>query len=506
MKKRIISCFVCIVFLFSTVTAFAATDRNAIQLFGHRASGNTLDVMMYANTDTNFSERNISVSLGGTELPVEKFQPYASDERGTSWIVVMEPNGYESVQKMVNSLVRTIASNLNEKDNLTIYNASRNEKNEFLSSESTIMQLADAVLKSNGDIKLFDTVNSALNTLKTSTELNERKCLLIISEGSDKASSYTLSEACKTAEQLPIAVYTVGITRGSESLTNNFKNLSELTRATTSGMAIAVDNFNEPAEEGASVANQLLTNEKNCYIVSANFSGLTEKQPDFTRIAVSLQLEKEKLEDAIENVDAKPFNAVVKDSAEETSAEVAVPDTFPQNVIYQVRENWPIKDMRINIAIAAAVLVLILLLIISASRRKAKKKAAANLQEEEEELASSSETGPVEEPESDGTMPLSKVTITLTNVVSGEAITGNIYDYSLKAGRSSKMALLGDPSISGEHMEFIWQNGCLYVQDTNSTNGTKVNGKGIKGAVALNQSDVIHAGKSDFRVNWRSNH
>ena len=68
------------------------------------------------------------------------------------------------------------------------------------------------------------------------------------------------------------------------------------------------------------------------------------------------------------------------------------------------------------------------------------------------------------------------------------------------------MALLGDPSISGEHMEFIWQNGCLYVQDTNSTNGTKVNGKDIKGAVALNQSDVIHAGKSDFRVNWRSNH
>ena len=194
MKKRLISCFVCIVFLFSAVTAFAATDHNAIQLFDHRVSGNTLDVMMYASTDTNFSERNISVSLGGTELPVEKFQPYASDDLGTSWIVVMEPNGYESVQKMVSSLVRTIASNLSGKDNLTIYNASRNEKNEFLSSESTIMQLADAVLKSNGDIKLFDTVNSALNTLKTSTELNERKCLLIISEGSDKASNYTLSD------------------------------------------------------------------------------------------------------------------------------------------------------------------------------------------------------------------------------------------------------------------------------------------------------------------------
>ena len=112
----------------------------------------------------------------------------------------------------------------------------------------------------------------------------------------------------------------------------------------------------------------------------------------------------------------------------------------------------------------------------------------------------------VEPGSSDGpTTPLSKVTITLTNVKTGEQFTGGIHNTSIKAGRSAALTLKGDPSISGTHMEFVWQNGCLYVQDANSTNGTMVNGKEVHGAVALNQNDMIHVGTSDFRVNWHSN-
>ena len=501
MKKRLIICVLCVLILLSAGSAFAV-DQNAVQVFGSETKGTTLDVLLYARANSAFSEKNFSISVGGTELPVKGMQPYSAENCGTSWIVVMEPNAYESVQKMVAGLVRSLAAELKGKDTLTIYNASRNEKNEFLTAESTIIQLADAVLKSNGEIRLYDTLNTALNTFKTSTELNARKCLLIITEGADKGSSYTLTEACKTASQLPITVYTVGTTRGSESLTNNFKEISELTRTTGSGIAVAVDNYSRPEEEGAAVANQILDNEKNCYILSASLNNLKEHQPDTTEIKTTLQLDKERLEASLSDVDGRPINAAI-DAANEIQTE-SVPNTFPQNVIYQIKQYWPIEDSRINIAIAAAVAVLVLLLIIGAAKKKAKRRASeAAVEPEVAEEPDGTETGMPEE--NGGTMPLSKVTITLTNVKTGEAVSGNIYDYSLKAGRSSKLALLGDASISGEHMEFIWQNGCLYVQDTNSTNGTKVNGKDIRGAVALNQSDMIHAGKSDFRVNWRSN-
>ncbi len=58
----------------------------------------------------------------------------------------------------------------------------------------------------------------------------------------------------------------------------------------------------------------------------------------------------------------------------------------------------------------------------------------------------------------------------------------------------------------GKHHAMIFFDGsAYYITDLGSRNGTWVNGTRVQGAVPLHQSDMIHAGDSDFIVNWYSN-
>ena len=154
---------------------------------------------------------------------------------------------------------------------------------------------------------------------------------------------------------------------------------------------------------------------------------------------------------------------------------------------------WAKANLILCAAGAALVVLLIFVLLISliVKNRRNKKTAGDDSQ---------GKTNPVITEKAHG-----KVTVELTNKVSGEKFSGDIHDSTLKAGRSAELRLSGDASISREHMEFVWQNGILYVQDTTATNGTWVNGARLRGAMPLHQSDVIHAGDSDFIVNWYSN-
>ena len=104
-------------------------------------------------------------------------------------------------------------------------------------------------------------------------------------------------------------------------------------------------------------------------------------------------------------------------------------------------------------------------------------------------------------------VPGYKVEVCLTDMKTGCAYKGYFPDANktsaLKVGRLADL-IISDDTISREHFEFIWQSGILYVHDLNSTSGTKVNGERISTMVALYQSDIISAGKSDFRVNWQT--
>lgn len=57
-----------------------------------------------------------------------------------------------------------------------------------------------------------------------------------------------------------------------------------------------------------------------------------------------------------------------------------------------------------------------------------------------------------------------------------------------------------DQHVSGNHAKLLIKNNLLFIEDLNSTNGTYVNGKRIKGRVKLFGQDEIKIGTTIFKV------
>lgn len=490
--KRLISFLLCALILMSLTSAFASGGET-LRVFGYQPTESSLDVILYAKAEEYFSEKNFSVQLESINLSADKLTPYSDVDSGTSWIVIIEPSASSpTTQVTVSEIISSLMASFGKKDNIAIYDAASGSKTEFLSTASTVMPIVENALKGKGASKLYDTIKSALTTFSTNTTLNDHKCLLVISRLEDDNSAYYFTDACKDAASLPVTIYAIGLTGTSNTLKGKFQEFKALPEATRSGLAIALEDINK--DNAAPAIKQITDNEKNnFFVLSAPLSSDLQNIPDtVVPMTVTLQLKDTKLEDMLPDVDSAAIKAMIP--AEGSTEELSEPEpTSKPNIIEKVKDNWPIEDPIINIL--AAVLLLGIIILIIVLRKRARRS-------NEEELFDEGETVSVVE---DHTKPLSKVTITLTNVKTGEQFTGDIHGVSIKAGRSAALALKGDPSISGTHMEFIWQNGCLYVQDAKSTNGTMLNGKEIVGAVALNQNDMIHIGTSDFRVNWHSN-
>ncbi len=78
-------------------------------------------------------------------------------------------------------------------------------------------------------------------------------------------------------------------------------------------------------------------------------------------------------------------------------------------------------------------------------------------------------------------------------------VTVNAFPF--RVGRLQNLSLtIPCPSISKEHAEILDRDGELWIQDLNSTNGTYVNGARVRGAVPLNEWDLVQFATVVFRV------
>lgn len=76
-------------------------------------------------------------------------------------------------------------------------------------------------------------------------------------------------------------------------------------------------------------------------------------------------------------------------------------------------------------------------------------------------------------------------------------------DKNFMMGRSNEAELtIPSQRVSRKHTEIFWQEGAPWIRDCGSQNGTKVNGKRIKGEVQLNDQDELEIGP--FLCTYRS--
>jgi pSer/pThr/pTyr-binding forkhead associated (FHA) protein len=76
-------------------------------------------------------------------------------------------------------------------------------------------------------------------------------------------------------------------------------------------------------------------------------------------------------------------------------------------------------------------------------------------------------------------------------------------DDSLIVGRSHGLCDIvidRDDSVSGRHCELSVRNGCWYVRDLQSSNGTKVNNQKVFQELLLKTGDILQLGQSVLQV------
>ncbi len=104
----------------------------------------------------------------------------------------------------------------------------------------------------------------------------------------------------------------------------------------------------------------------------------------------------------------------------------------------------------------------------------------------------------MEVPVHGGTPP---VPLELTVTIAGRTRSWALEGSALRVGRSPTCEIaLADPTVSKDHGEFVLENGCWFVRDLGSRNGTRVNGVEVRGLVEVRDGDVVEFGKIEVRV------
>src|SRR5690349_19961572 len=64
--------------------------------------------------------------------------------------------------------------------------------------------------------------------------------------------------------------------------------------------------------------------------------------------------------------------------------------------------------------------------------------------------------------------------------------------------KTNDIVLSDDLSVSRKHARIVHENSRYYIEDLNSSNGTAINGKEIKGRTVLEPDDLVLLGRRVF--------
>lgn len=103
--------------------------------------------------------------------------------------------------------------------------------------------------------------------------------------------------------------------------------------------------------------------------------------------------------------------------------------------------------------------------------------------------------------DSGATQEIESVRITFTDEA-GNCSFADMFKI-LNIGRSgSNGFVIKDPKTSGMHCRLIEENGEIYIEDLNSTNGTFVNGLKVTSRTPLNSGDTVAFGQIKYSINY----
>ena len=227
-------------------TFHAETRLVVVQMTVHDSGGQAV---------TNLDRGVFKVYENGKPQPIALF---LGDNVPVSLGIVIDNSGSMRARRTeVESAALTFAGASNPRDEMFVVNfADTPHVDVPLTSDIQALDAGIARVDSIGGTALFDAVDLAERYLNDRAK-QDRRALLVITDGNDNASTTRVERVRKLAEQSNIAIYVIGLPHDNASRARHARReLDDLTEG-TGGMAVHVEKMEEVGAAALDIAHQI---------------------------------------------------------------------------------------------------------------------------------------------------------------------------------------------------------------------------------------------------------
>ncbi len=511
--KKIVAIIVSIIVMTTCGVAFA-NDIISLNYENYEVAENTL--LIYANSNEDISKEELSVLLGGDEMPIDSVASIEEMQKPTTHLFLVDVSGSISESKMedIKAILQDYMSEIGDDDNVSVMGIGDELYiAPFVSEKSAIDEQITALHTEDMETNLYAGIIDAINILQTDAGVFPSRSLTIISDGEDySAVGYTREEAEDKVKESDIRVNTVAMldSDATDQEIENSKILGSFARISAGGADI-LSGINDTTPQD--ISEMLLDTEP--VIISCDISGFST-QADETLLDIALNRGDE--ESATDNVMIKTSDimAGVVSTPEPQPTQEVIKEEQPQPTEQPVEEEQnPVMAFLLGLfggnitlmwIVLAAIIAAIVIIIVLVCKKRAKNT--------EIEISIST---PLEVPVEKTIIPNEtktqapiikksatyKFTFTKVGKVESESYSFDVTD-ELVIGRGTQAAFrfASDDLLSSRHCRVFINDGEWFVEDLASTNGTYLNGVPVRGIEKLSNDDIILVGSMELRIAW----
>lgn len=441
-----------------------------------------VSIWVNQNQGADFTIDNAEVQLqvNGTQGKIEEVEFFSQKDAGIAYECMIDISGSMDQERIdkAKEVIRKLAEKKREKDTMSISTLGNQVvSSEFFTSKEDILAYLDTVQVTKEDTNLYQGITQALQTLQKENQGEDKKVLLIFSDGADdQAVGITKDEAISAVKESKIPVFTVALLKPepSDEQIESAKVLGSFSRYSVGGVYYA------PVIDGTDL-DSLDTKIEEMLDHSVVLTVSMDEIPDSKeKISFQVSVKNQEQEDSdtieefvkkkAENVSDKPQKGEKNENAEKE-----VVPTVP------VKEEFPVALLA---GMVAVVVVLLVVVIFAINRGRKKKKKALEASEQQKKQG---------------------VWVSLREKNSSESESYKVHMRGkLQIGRADdcQICLSKDSAVSAHHCVLSLEQGKVYIIDTNSTNGTFVNGRMIPWKVMLSNQDVLLIGAREYVITW----
>ena len=516
--KRLISLLCVLCLLLATCTASAA-GNSGLKIQNVRVTDNgSIQATVFSPQVGTLKPDDFAVTLDEKNVKASSVSYYQNSQLGTNWFFIIDMSMNMEMGRRLSktkAMVKSLIENLGPFDSAAIVPTGTTSFT-LSSDQKALNRELDAIERGDSTKKaLYSQIGLVLNHIETSTELKGRSAIVVFSTGENEnetgMSKSNLNSLLTTSDA---TIYTVALLNNKPKRAN-VNSFSDMADISCGGLAQEIES-GVSSEDMSGYSGAILQQENLFRLMEIpaaeqKVSGselVIVSLSDKVRGSAKYQLSQDqaaRIQKAIPTpVPATPTPtkaiATPTPTATKAASATAAPTataTAASGLIDQFNE-WPAFQKILLIAAVLVVIAVIVMLIV-----RGKKKAAPEMPpfaEDEQESEDKTEVAPPTPGPSTLMVTLEAVGLDEPKVFSSPMVN------ELIIGRSSERGarlIIPDKKVSGKHCRLTYANKSMYIEDLNSSNGTKVNGMTVQGNVVLQQNDLITLGLTNVRITWK---